>query len=131
MYHGIQLAPLPAAYHPDRRIRAADVDGHGRRLGPEERDGKDALPAYDNFDRPPKYMEAGWSHGGPSPPTEHSAATPASEGEQSGMAYPNTTNRVPGDIVYQPFDDTHAMAGMAHGSEAPLPPPAHRGLPSS
>jgi hypothetical protein len=130
MYHGIQLAPLPAAYRPDRRISAADVDGHGRRLGPEERDGKDALPAYDNFDRPPKYMEAGWSHG-PPPPTEQYAATSSPEGEQSGMTHPNTTYRVPGNNVDQPFDNTHAMAGIAHRNGVLLPPPAHHDLASS
>ncbi|KAF8554037.1 hypothetical protein OG21DRAFT_1497291 [Imleria badia] len=126
MYHGIQLSSIPAAYLPDRRIRAADTDAHGRRLGPagEELDGKDALPAYDNFDRPPKYIEAGWSHGGPPQPTEQSAAT-SSQGEQSGTAHPNSTS---GD---RQFDDTHAMAGVAHGSDAPLPSPALNDLSSS
>ncbi|KAH0834234.1 hypothetical protein J3R83DRAFT_11551 [Lanmaoa asiatica] len=113
IYHGLQLAPLPAAYRPDRRIRAADTDAHGRRLGPagEDWDGKDALPAYDNFDRPPKYIEASWTHGEPPLPTEQSAATPSPEGGQSGMVHPNTVDRVSADNVGQPFDYTHAVAG--------------------
>ncbi|KAH7922276.1 hypothetical protein BV22DRAFT_670055 [Leucogyrophana mollusca] len=54
------LTPLPAAYRPDRRVRAADTDAGGRRLGaPDDGDwdAKDALPAYDNIGGPPKYAE--------------------------------------------------------------------------
>lgn len=129
LYHGIQLAPLPTAYLPDRRIRSADVDAHGRRLGPaaEEWEGKDTLPAYDNLDRPPKYIEAGWSHGGPHQPTEQSAVTPP-QGEQSGMAHPNTSHGVPGENVGRQFDDTHAMAGVVRASDAP---PSHNDLSGS
>jgi len=124
MYHGIRLAPLPAVYRPDQRIRAEDVDAHGRRLGPEAWNGKDALPAYDNLDRPPKYLEAGLSPGALQY-TGQSAATPSPEGEQSGMGHPNTTNRVPGDNVDQPSNDAHAVPGR---SEVLLPPPAHHNL---
>jgi hypothetical protein len=52
------LAPLPSAYRPSRRVNAADTDAAGRRFGePDDLDwdGKDILPAYNNFDRPPKY----------------------------------------------------------------------------
>ncbi|KAF9234471.1 hypothetical protein BU15DRAFT_24123, partial [Melanogaster broomeanus] len=57
--HGVPLAPLPAAYRPERRVHAADTDADGRRLDPagEDWDGKDALPAYDGIGRPPKYIE--------------------------------------------------------------------------
>lgn len=123
MYHGIQLAPLPAAYRPDRRVRAADIDAHGRRSGPagEELGGKEALPAYDNVDRPPKYVEAGWLHGGPPPPTEQPAAPPPPEGEQSGMAHPSSADEG-GNMDHQ-VNDTHTVLGVAPvGSGAPLPP---------
>lgn len=113
-------------YHPDHRVRAEDVDAHGRRLGPEGWNGKDALPAYDNLDRPPKYLEAGWSHGGP-PPMEQSAVAPSPEEGQSGMAHPNSTY----NNVDQPFNDAHAMAGVAHRNEVLPPPPAHHNLSSS
>ncbi|KAH7882672.1 hypothetical protein F5I97DRAFT_1931282 [Phlebopus sp. FC_14] len=57
---GVPLAPIPPAYRPDRRVRAADVDADGRRLSPDDGDwdGKDALPAYDKIGGPPKYIEA-------------------------------------------------------------------------
>lgn len=105
MYHGVQLTPLPAVYRQDRRIRAADTDAHGRRLGAvgEDWDGKDTLPAYDNFDRPPKYIESSWSHGHL---MEQSAVIPSLEGEQSGITHSNTTDRAP-------RYDTHAVAGPA------------------
>lgn len=132
MYHGLQLAPVPAAYHPDRRVRAADTDAHGRRLDAtgENWNGKDALPAYDKFDRPPKYVEAGLTHGGPSLPMEQSAVTPSPEGEQSGMAHSNAADGTPVYSVYQPFYHTHTVAGAAHETEA-LPPPIHHDLSSS
>lgn len=119
MYHGLQLAPLPAAYHPDRRVRAADTDAHGRRLSPagENWDGKDALPAYDNFDGPPKYVEAAWTHGGPSLPMEQSTVTPSPVGEQSGVA----PSGAPVDSVDQPVYHTRAVAGATPGTEAPPP----------
>jgi hypothetical protein len=127
LLHGIQLATPPAAYHPDRRLRATDLDSHGRRLGSgEEWEGKDTLPAYDNLDRPPKYLEASWSQGGP-PPTGQSAVTSSYAGQQSGTAQPNVTNEVTGNNLHQ-SDDTHAMAGPAHGSEAPMPAPIHNDL---
>lgn len=95
IYRGVRLTPLPAAYRSDRRVHAADVDAHGRRLGPsgEDWDGKDALPAYDNSDRPPKYVDLGGSHGGPAPPhvDSQSAATPI--GEQ-GSDVPDGGNEV-------------------------------------
>lgn len=126
MYHGIQLTPLPAAYRPDRRTRAADTDAHGRRLDAtgENWDGKDALPAYDNLDRPPKYVETGWKYGDPPLPTEQSTVTPIPEGEQSGIAHSNTADVPPGDNVDQPFYHTHA------GAEA-ISPPTHHDLSSS
>ena len=128
MYHGIQLAPVPAAYHPDRRVHAADVDAQGRRLGAgEEWAGKDALPAYDNLDRPPKYVEAGWS-GGPPPLAGQSATIPLTEGEQSGMAHQTTTNGGSGDNVGQPPHGTHTVAD---GNDPPLPPPTHNHLSNS
>lgn len=132
MYHGLQLAPVPAAYRPERRVRAADTDAYGRRLDAtaENCNGKDALPAYDNFDRPPKYVEAGWAHGGPSLPMGQSAVTPSPEGEQSGMAHSNTADGAPVYSTDQPFYHTHTVAGVAHGTEA-LPPPIHHDLPSS
>ncbi len=48
-------------------IRGADIDAGGRRLGPRDpddlehgdEDRKDELPAYDGFDRPPKYLDPG------------------------------------------------------------------------
>lgn len=52
------LAPLPSVYRTDRRVHAADIDSAGRRIGgPDDPnwDGKDILPAYNKFDRPPKY----------------------------------------------------------------------------
>lgn len=121
VYHGIQLAPLPAAYRPDRRVRAADIDAHGRRFSPagEELGGKEALPAYDNIDRPPKYVEAGWSHGGP-PPPEQPAGPPPSAGEQSGMAHPSPADE--GGNMDHRINDTYAVPGVALGSEVPLPP---------
>jgi hypothetical protein len=54
----MHLAPLPSVYRPDRRVNAADTDSAGRRIGgPDDLDwdGKDILPAYNTFDRPPKY----------------------------------------------------------------------------
>jgi len=73
------LTPLPAAYRPDRRVRAADTDAGGRRLGiPEDGDwdAKDALPAYDNVGGPPKYIEAARAHfGSDPPPHEFSSAS--------------------------------------------------------
>ncbi|KAG2135390.1 uncharacterized protein EDB93DRAFT_827101 [Suillus bovinus] len=59
MHH---LTPLPSAYRPDRRVNAADTDSSGRRIGaPDDPDwdGKDILPAYDIYDRPPKYDSGG------------------------------------------------------------------------
>ncbi|KAG8215350.1 hypothetical protein J3R82DRAFT_8946 [Butyriboletus roseoflavus] len=119
MYHGIQLTPLPVAYRPDRRIRATDTDAHGRRLDPtmENWDGKDALPAYDNFDRPPKYVEAGWTHGGPPLPAQQSTVTPSPQGDHSGIAHPNIAD---GAIV-DPFYHTYAVAGITHETEARSP----------
>lgn len=108
MYHGLQLAPVPAAYQPDRRVRAADIDAQGRRLGPtgEGSDGKEVLPAYDNFDRPPKYVEASLSHGGSPCPTEQSAVIPSAEVERGGTEHPNTTSGAPGANVDQLSVDT-------------------------
>ncbi|KAG1857740.1 hypothetical protein DFJ58DRAFT_326307 [Suillus subalutaceus] len=57
-YRMHRLTPLPSVYHPDRRVNAADTDSAGRRTGgPDDPDwdGKDILPAYNKFDRPPKY----------------------------------------------------------------------------
>jgi len=57
------LSPLPMP-HRTRRVRAADTDAGGRRLGgfrdPEDGDwdNKDELPAYDSIGGPPKYVEA-------------------------------------------------------------------------
>ncbi|KAF8126288.1 hypothetical protein EV363DRAFT_1418831 [Boletus edulis] len=126
LIHGIQLAPLPAAYRPDRRIRAADIDEHGRRLDGEEGDGKDVLPAYDNLERLPKYIEVGWSHGGPLPPTVQQSVAVPSPQEQSGTAHPNTTGEVPRDNAEQLVDDTHDVAGVIHGG-APTHTDSSRG----
>ncbi|KAL4077878.1 hypothetical protein J3A83DRAFT_1683975 [Scleroderma citrinum] len=57
---GGPLAPVNATYRlGQRRVRAADTDADGRRLGrPDdpEWDGKDVLPAYDKVGSPPKYF---------------------------------------------------------------------------
>lgn len=120
LYPGVQLSPLPAVYRTDRRIRAADIDAQGRRLGTagEDGNGKDALPAYDNFDRPPKYIEAGWSHGHL---MERSAVIPSPEGDQSGMTHPNNTGTTPGHNSDHPLEDMHDMAA----------PPTHHDLSAS
>ncbi|KAG9310802.1 hypothetical protein JVU11DRAFT_8654 [Chiua virens] len=119
MYHGLQLAPVPAAYHPAAHgVRAVDTDAYGRRIGPggEGWGGKDVLPAYDNFDRPPKYLEAGWSQPGPPQPTEQSVVTPSVNGEQSGAAHLDPTPCYPQDNDAQSTNNTHVAGG---GSPAP------------
>lgn len=66
MHH--HLTSLPSAYRPDRRVNAADTDSAGRRTGgPDDPDwdGKDILPAYNIYDRPPKY-----DFGGSVPPAQ-------------------------------------------------------------
>ncbi|KAG1751815.1 hypothetical protein EDB19DRAFT_1202291 [Suillus lakei] len=69
--HRTRLAPLPSVYRPDRRVNAADTDSAGRRIGgPDDPDwdGKDTLPAYNKFDRPPKYDFGGAPAQGHTPP---------------------------------------------------------------
>ncbi|KAF9219850.1 hypothetical protein BS17DRAFT_788501 [Gyrodon lividus] len=92
--YGVPLAPVPAVYRPDRRVRAADTDAEGRRLGPagEDWDGKDILPAYDNISGPPKYVETDWrnvgSQGRPQQPLEQSINVPPPlgvEGNEPGI----------------------------------------------
>ncbi|KIK81864.1 hypothetical protein PAXRUDRAFT_832569 [Paxillus rubicundulus Ve08.2h10] len=84
--YGIPLAPVPTAYLPDRRVRAADTDAGGRRLGPagEDWDGKDDLPAYDGVGGPPKYVEADWCNAGPQGGAQHSWEQPVNVPPPSG-----------------------------------------------
>ncbi|KAG2143653.1 hypothetical protein DEU56DRAFT_791751 [Suillus clintonianus] len=68
------LAPLPSVHRPNRRVNAADTDSAGRRFGgPDDPDwdGKDILPAYNKFDRPPKYDFSGVAAQGYIPPAEN------------------------------------------------------------
>ncbi|KAF8963243.1 hypothetical protein BDZ97DRAFT_1919917 [Flammula alnicola] len=65
-YPNPHLAGFPAAYlgHSIRRTHAQDIDASGRGIGNStdldvdgELGDKDALPAYDNYGGPPKYIE--------------------------------------------------------------------------
>ncbi|KIJ64239.1 hypothetical protein HYDPIDRAFT_40467 [Hydnomerulius pinastri MD-312] len=127
---GVPLAPMPAAYRPDRRVRAADTDAGGRRLGPDAEgdwEGKDALPAYDNIGGPPKYIEADWRNfgplGAPQMPMEHTgSAPPVGAGESA--AENNHDDDAPRTGTEQPHDS--GLAGTLV-----LPPAAYHDSRSS
>ncbi|KAG2112669.1 uncharacterized protein F5147DRAFT_74064 [Suillus discolor] len=95
MHH--HLTPLPSAHRPDRRIRpdrrvnAADIDSAGRRTGgPDDPDwdGKDILPAYNIYDRPPKY-----EFGGSVPPVQE--CTPPAVSHPPDDAVVESTGAIP------------------------------------
>ncbi|KAG2078641.1 hypothetical protein BDR04DRAFT_1226574 [Suillus decipiens] len=106
-YRMHRLTPLPSVYLPDRRVNAADIDSAGRRIGgPDDPDwdGKDILPAYNKFDRPPKYNFSGMpSAEGYTPPAENysrdativanTEAIPAVEGQSVASERIGHSNR--------------------------------------
>ncbi|KAF8836160.1 hypothetical protein BDN67DRAFT_974560 [Paxillus ammoniavirescens] len=125
--YGVPLAPVPAAYRPDRRVRAVDTDAGGRRLGPagEDWDGKDDLPAYDGVGGPPKYVEADWRNAGLQGRPQHPWEQPVNMPPPFGAEEDRSGNH--------PADNTHTtepLPGGGHtdpnpGTEVASLPPAH------
>lgn len=113
-----RLTPLPSAYLPDRRVNAADIDSAGRRIGgPDDPDwdGKDILPAYNKFDRPPKY-----NFGGGMPSAEE--YTPPAENYSRDATVMANTEAIP---AVEDQSVVSERIGRSDGDDSVLSAPRH------
>ncbi|KAG2131878.1 hypothetical protein BD769DRAFT_1666345 [Suillus cothurnatus] len=112
-----RLTPLPLVHVPDRRVNAADVDSAGRRIGgPDDPDwdGKDMLPAYNKFDRPPKYDFGGV------PPAQ--GYTPSAGNHPRNDTVVENTATIP--VVEDP-SAASVRTGPTEGDDSALSAPRH------
>lgn len=116
-YRMHRLTPLPSVYHPDRRVNAADTDSAGRRTGgPDDPDwdGKDMLPAYNKFDRPPKY-----DFGGVPPAQGHAPSVGNHPRNDTIVA---STEAIP---VVEDQSVASVRTGPSDGDDSPRSAPRH------
>lgn len=112
-----RLTPPPLVHHHDRRVNAADTDSAGRRIGgPDDPDwdGKDILPAYNEYDRPPKYDFGGV------PPTQ--GYTASAENYPRNHTVAASTEATP---VVEDQSVASLRTGPSDGDDPTLPAPRH------